>query len=138
MVISPELRQHVHVQVERFVSQSHADLMRRVAETDSTFVLKDGLWVGRCLICGGPVCFDERKGDGATIEHILPRSLGGTKDLRNLGIAHPRCNNEKGRHWDPRRRHHVRQGRYAALLQHLLAERERRWREGPIDRERTL
>ena len=118
------------------VSQSHADLMRHVAETDSTFVLKDSLWVGRCLICGGPLCFDNATGDGATIEHILPRSLGRTNDLRNLGVAHMRCNNEKGRHWDPRRRHHARQDRYAALLQHLLAERERRWREGLIDRER--
>lgn len=78
------------------MSQSHADLMRRVAETDSTFVLNDGRWVGRCLICGGPLCFDNRTGDGATIERILPRSLGGTNDLRNLGVAHMRCNNEKG------------------------------------------
>ena len=122
------------------MSQSHADLMRRVAETDATFVLKDGLWVGRCLICGGPLCFDARTGDGATIEHILPRSLGGTNDLRNLGVAHMRCNNEKGRRWDPRRRHLARQDRYAALLQHLLTERERRWpegREGSVDRERV-
>ena len=136
--ICPELRQYVKMQLELPVSQSHADLMRRVAETDSTFVLKDGLWTGRCLICGGPLCFDERTGDGATIEHILPRSLGGTNDLRNLGIAHVRCNNEKGRHWDPRRQHHARQDRYAALLQRLLAERERRWREGPVDRERVV
>jgi 5-methylcytosine-specific restriction endonuclease McrA len=120
------------------VSQSHTDVIRRVAETDATFVLKGSLWVGRCLICGGPLCFGERTGDGATIEHILPRSLGGSNDLRNLGIAHMHCNNEKGRHWDPRRRHHARQDRYAALLQQLLTERERRWREGSIDRERVL
>lgn len=126
------------VQLESLVSQSHADLMRRVAETDSTFALKDGLWAGRCLICGGPLCFDEWTGDGATIEHILPRSLGGANDLRNLGIAHMRCNNEKGRHWDPRRRHLARQDRYAELLQRLLTERERRWREGSVDRERVL
>ena len=120
------------------MSQSHADLMRRVAETDSTFVLTGRIWAGRCLICGGPLCFEERTGDGATLEHILPRSLGGTNDLRNLGIAHMRCNSEKGRHWDPRCRHHGQQDRYAALLHRLLMERERRWREGSLDRERAL
>ena len=57
------------------MSQSHADLKRRVAETDTTFALNDELWVGRCL---------------------------------------------------------------AALLQRLLAERNRRWREGLVDRERAL
>jgi 5-methylcytosine-specific restriction endonuclease McrA len=120
------------------VSQSHADLMRRVAETDATFAQHGSLWAGRCLICGGPVCFDGRTGDGATIEHILPRSLDGTNDLKNLGIAHMRCNNEKGRRWDPRRRHHMLQDRYAALLQRLLAERKRRWREESADRERAM
>jgi 5-methylcytosine-specific restriction endonuclease McrA len=120
------------------LSQSHADLMRRVAETDSTFALNGEVWVGRCLICGGPVCFDGRTGDGATIEHIHPRSLGGTNDLKNLGIAHMRCNNVKGRHWDPRRRHDTKQDRYATLLQRLQTERERRWREGSADRERAL
>ena len=120
------------------MSQSHVDLMRHVAETDSTFALNDELWVGRCLVCGGPLCFEGQTGDGATIEHIQPRSLGGANDLRNLGIAHLRCNNEKGRHWDPRCYHNVQQDRYAALLQRLLAELKRRWREGLVDRERAL
>lgn len=111
------------------MSQSHADLMERIAATDSTFSRQDSLWVGRCLICGGPVCFDRRTGEGATIEHILPRSLGGTNDLKNLGIAHGHCNGEKGRRWDPRRRHRTKQNRYVALVQRLLAERERRWRQ---------
>lgn len=119
------------------MSQSHADLMARIAEADATFVRQDHLWAGRCLICGGPVCFDQGTGEGATIEHILPRSLGGTNDLKNLGIAHMRCNSEKGRHWDPRRRHRARQDQYAALVQRLLAERNRRWREGMSDSERA-
>lgn len=116
---------------------SHADLMRRIAETDATFTVQDDLWVGRCLICNGPVCFDARTGEGATIEHILPRSLGGTNDLKNLGIAHMRCNSEKGRHWDPRRRHRAQPDRYVALVQRLLTERERRWREAPEVGERA-
>ena len=38
--------------------------------------------------------FDAETGEGATIEHILPRSLGGANDLLNLGIAHQQCNGE--------------------------------------------
>lgn len=108
---------------------SHIVLMNHIAATDSTFVLRDTLWIGRCLICGGPVCFDALTGEGATIEHIFPRSLGGTSDLKNLGIAHSRCNGEKGRRWDPRWRHRANPERYEALLQRLAAERLRRWRE---------
>ena len=119
------------------MSQSHADLMRHVAETDSTFVWHSSLWAGRCLIYGGPIYFEERTGEGATIEHIRPRSLSRTKDLKNLGIAHMRCNNEKGRRWDQCRRHHAQQDRCEALLQRMLMERERRWRVGSGDRERV-
>lgn len=119
------------------MSQSHAELMRRIAATDVTFTERANLWTGRCLICGGPVCFDAQTGAGATIEHILPCSLGGTNDLKNLGIAHLRCNSEKGRHWDPRRRHRAQPERYVALVRRLLGERERRWREAPVDGERA-
>ena len=108
---------------------SHTNLMNRIAATDSTFTRREALWVGRCLICGGPICFDAESGVGATVEHILPRSLGGANDLSNLGIAHPRCNGEKGRHWDSRRRHCAAPERYDALLQRLATERRRRWRE---------
>ena len=101
-------------------SMTHTDLMNRSAATDATFVQRETLWVGHCLICSGPVCFDALTGEGATIEHILPRSLGGTNELNNLSIAHRRCNSEKGRHWDPRRRHRAYPDRYDALLQRLL------------------
>lgn len=88
-----------------------------------------GEWVGRCLICGGPLRFDAHTGEGANIEHIVPRSLGGTNDLRNLGITHARCNGEKGRRWDPKRRHRADRDRYEAIVNRLLAERSRRWRD---------
>lgn len=106
--------------------------MRQIAETDTTFTRRAESWVGRCLICNGPVRFDARTGEGANIEHILPRSLGGTSDLRNLGVTHARCNSEKGIHWDPKARHRADPERYAALLARLQAERLRRWRE-PAD-----
>ncbi len=108
---------------------STVDLLNRIAETDATFTRQGASWVGRCLICGGPLRFDADTGEGATVEHILPRSLGGTNDLLNLGIAHRRCNGEKGRRWDPKRRHRAAPERYRTLLERLRAERLRRWRD---------
>ena len=104
-------------------------LLNEVAATDRTFRREDQDWVGKCLICGGPLRFDARTGEGATIEHILPRNLGGGNDLRNLGVAHRRCNGEKGRRWDPPARRRRDQARYADLVERLRTERARRWRD---------
>jgi len=104
-------------------------LLNQVAATDRTFKREDGDWVGKCLICGGPLRFDARTGEGATIEHILPRNLGGGNDLQNLGVAHRRCNGEKGRRWDPPARRRRDQQRYSELVARLRAERVRRWRD---------
>jgi 5-methylcytosine-specific restriction endonuclease McrA len=105
--------------------------MNRVAATDATFALRAGLWVGKCLICGGPLQFDAKTGEGANIEHIVPRTLGGTNDLLNLGITHLGCNSEKGRHWDSGKRRRHDPARYEAIVARLQAERAHRWREPP-------
>jgi 5-methylcytosine-specific restriction endonuclease McrA len=110
-------------------NRGNSGLLNALAETDRTFSRAGGSWVGKCLICGGPLRFDAGTGEGATVEHILPRSLGGGNELLNLGIAHARCNSEKGRRWDPRRQHRADPTRYVALVERLLAERQRRWRE---------
>ena len=104
------------------------DLLNRIAATDATFALSEGTWTGKCLICNGWVSFDARTGFGANVEHIVPRTLGGSNDLDNLGITHPRCNGEKGRHWDARRRT-ADPARYEEIVGRLLAERRRRWRD---------
>jgi 5-methylcytosine-specific restriction endonuclease McrA len=101
-------------------------VLNQIAATDATFTLADGAWTGKCLICNGWISFDAGTGFGANVEHIVPRSRGGGNDLLNLGITHPHCNGEKGRRWDARRRDPA---RYQALLQRLLDERRRRWRE---------
>jgi 5-methylcytosine-specific restriction endonuclease McrA len=108
---------------------SVVSLLNAVAATDGTFRREQGDWVGRCLICGGPLRFDARTGEGATIEHITPRNLGGDNDLRNLGVAHGRCNGEKGRRWDPPARRRRNRNRYIGLVERLREERERRWRD---------
>jgi 5-methylcytosine-specific restriction endonuclease McrA len=106
-----------------------AEKMARVAETDSTFVRKGSEWVGKCLICNGPIAFDVRTGEGATLEHIRARRRGGTEELSNLGLVHARCNWEKGRRWDPKRRREA--TAYDEIIARLLARRQERWREPP-------
>lgn len=110
------------------------DKLNRVAETDATFRRVGGDWIGKCLICNGPIAFDARTGEGATLEHIRARSRGGTEELENLGIVHGPCNWEKGRRWDPKRRRSV--DEYEAFLERLVERRRSRWRlppEPPLD-----
>jgi 5-methylcytosine-specific restriction endonuclease McrA len=107
-----------------------AETLERVARTDRTFERRGELWVGKCLICNGPIAFDARTGEGATLEHIRARSRGGTGAAENLAIVHARCNHEKGRRWDPRRRRS--DADYEAFVARLLEKRRSRWRDpGP-------
>jgi 5-methylcytosine-specific restriction endonuclease McrA len=103
--------------------------LSRVAETDSTFRRAGPDWVGKCLICNGPLAFDARTGEGATLEHIRARGRGGNEDLANLAIVHGRCNWEKGRRWDPKRRRS--QEEYEAFIARLVERRLHRWRNTP-------
>src|SRR5260370_40327842 len=81
-----------------------AQKMARVAQTDQTFARRGELWVGKCLICNGPLAFDAQTGAGATLEHIRARGRGGAEELANLGLVHGRWNHDKGRRWGPKRR----------------------------------
>jgi 5-methylcytosine-specific restriction endonuclease McrA len=103
-----------------------AQKMTRVAQTDLTFERRGELWVGKCLICNGPLAFDAQTGEGATLEHIHARGRGGTEELANLALVHARCNNEKGRRWDPKRCRS--DSEYGAFVHRLLERRQARWR----------
>lgn len=106
-----------------------ADRLTLVANSDTTFRRVGADWVGKCLICNGPIAFDARTGEGATLEHIRARSRGGTEDLDNLAIVHGRCNWEKGRRWDPKKR---RSGtEYDEFIARLIERRRERWRIPP-------
>jgi 5-methylcytosine-specific restriction endonuclease McrA len=56
----------------------------------------------RCALCRKIMCFESSTGPrgesakGATVDHIVPRSLGGSDDLVNLQLAHWSCNRAKG------------------------------------------
>ena len=106
---------------------TNAEKLARVAETDVTFSRRGGDWVGKCLICNGPIAFDARTGEGATLEHIRARHRGGTDDPDNLGVAHARCNGEKGRRWDPKRRRAA--SEYDAFVARLLDAADAAWRD---------
>lgn len=49
-----------------------------------------------CVWCGTYMEKHDR-----TIEHMLPRSLGGTNALNNLRLAHWSCNHQRGANYDP-------------------------------------
>lgn len=59
---------------------------------------------GRCCHCwGGVINPDDRQGRQSlhsdsqpSLEHIVPRSQGGTNRLENLLLAHQRCNDRRG------------------------------------------
>lgn len=110
------------------------ETMNAIAATDSTFTRVGREWLGKCLICAAPLRFDALTGDGATIEHIIPRSAGGDNSPLNLGLAHFACNAEKGRNWDRKqaRRRRNAPDKYDAIVGRMLTERKRRWREGEL------
>jgi len=105
-----------------------AERLSRVAETDSSFRRVGPNWVGKYLICNGPLAFDIRTGEGATLEHIRARSRGGSDDPLNLGIVHGRCNWEKGVRWDSKKRRS--DPEYETFIARLIDRRQHRWRPG--------
>jgi len=63
--------------------------------------------------------------DNATVEHILPRSRGGSNDIKNLAIACRHCNVEKGRRHDINK---ANKQRALEVIEKLLLKRIKRWR----------
>jgi 5-methylcytosine-specific restriction endonuclease McrA len=108
-------------------SMTIAEKLCRAAETDSTFRRVGADWMGKCLICNGPIAFDAKTGEGATLEHIRARSRGGDETLENLAVVHGRCNWEKGRRWDPRKKRSATD--YDEFVSRLLRKRADRWRD---------
>lgn len=115
-------------------------LLLAIARTDTTFALATlpgrgvtparPAWRGRCFYCDTPVWLDV---DGTpvtdvSVEHLLPRTRGGTDDLRNLALACSRCNQEKGRRHDARKG-----GRSDEVIAAAMARRAARWRDPEPD-----
>ena len=115
------------------------DLILAIVETDRTFtrvVVRDQeVWGGKCIHCKAHlyVGLDGRPVSRATIEHILPRTHGGTDDLQNLALACARCNHQKGCRLDNRA---ANDPDLSAMVQRLRERRMERWREAPLRRDR--
>jgi 5-methylcytosine-specific restriction endonuclease McrA len=87
------------------------ELLIAAVTTDNQAELIDGAWRTRCLHCRSALYISHEgvTTNGATLEHIIPRSwfekrasadlighLTGPNDVRNLALACPRCNQGKG------------------------------------------
>ena len=78
------------------------------AATDSSFALARvgdrTVLAGKCIHCKRKLAvdLDGRPLSHETVEHIVPRTHGGTDAIENLAIACSRCNQGKGARLDPR------------------------------------
>lgn len=62
--------------------------------TEQKRALKDRVYrkyKGKCAYCGDPL-----KKEEATLDHILPKALGGTNHFHNVALSCAACNNKKG------------------------------------------
>jgi 5-methylcytosine-specific restriction endonuclease McrA len=70
-----------------------------------------------CVWCGEPMLFGlpYASESGASIEHLVPRKLGGTDDIDNLALAHFGCNHQRN-HRDTILRNETRRLAYLFVL----------------------
>jgi len=105
-----------------------------VAATDATFERMQHderpVLSGKCIHCRKRhvLALDGEPLSSASLEHILPRTHGGTNVATNLAIACSSCNAAKGRRLDCRRKNDPDLRRVVALL---AERRAARWREPP-------
>lgn len=48
----------------------------------------------KCWLCGEP--FSNKPGRKPSLDHVIPKSQGGTAKLDNMKLAHSRCNYKRG------------------------------------------
>ena len=48
----------------------------------------------RCWLCGEP--FSNKSGRKPSLDHVIPKSKGGTTAMDNMRLAHSRCNYKRG------------------------------------------
>ena len=72
--------------------------LRNRKQTIYKFLSKKNNGTVPCYVCNRHV-----KEKNATLEHIIPLSLGGNDDLENLSISHFQCNQARGNNIDFKR-----------------------------------
>lgn len=69
----------------------HSQVMQGRRETVYKMLKKKHGGLVPCFVCGTHV--DEKY---ASLEHIVPLSVGGTDEMSNLSISHRKCNSDRG------------------------------------------
>jgi len=95
---------------------------KQIILTRKNIIKRDG---GRCMYCG-------RRDGPMTVDHIIPRNLGGKDTWENLVTACLKCNNKKGNRTPdqagmilrtkPRRPNHL------TFIQHFIGIADDRWK----------
>lgn len=87
---------------------------------------------GKCIHCNRKLTLspDGTPGPSATLEHIVPRTHGGTNALDNLAVACRGCNGQKGVRLDVRA---FDDPTLQAVIDTLRGRRATRWRAAPVD-----
>lgn len=78
---APPLATEVDAQGRAYVKTTSASFRRWIYDRDA----------GRCGLCRRPVAFEEMH-----VDHVRPRSEGGTDAVSNYRIAHVACNRDRG------------------------------------------
>ena len=96
--------------------------IKRIMLTRKNIIKRDG---GRCQYCG-------KKGSQMTVDHVIPKNLGGKDSWENLVAACLVCNNKKGQRTPdqagmkllkkPRRPNHI------TFIQQFVGVEDRRWK----------
>lgn len=73
-------------------------MRRRVSSSVLVRAIREMLFMaqgGCCAYCGDRMLAVNHSDDSATLEHIIPLSVGGTWEISNLVAVHQRCNYER-------------------------------------------
>lgn len=69
---------------QRTLWRGHRDTLRKFQDN-------------QCCWCGKPMQRERSALDNyETIEHLIPKSKGGTDNIKNLALAHYKCNQARG------------------------------------------
>lgn len=125
----------IHARRVRLLAvHGHKARQRRILDivaTDRTFERVEyagrPAWAGKCIHCNRQllIAADGALFGTASIEHIVPRTHGGSDELENLALACRGCNGEKGVRHDHRRRDDP---KLVAMIERLQRRRRERWR----------
>ena len=86
----------VSCDIEAEAARTHAEVADRNLSPRARLPFLIRNQEGKCGICGEPLPTDE---DEVHVDHIQPRSKGGTNRADNLQATHARCNLSKGAKW---------------------------------------